>query len=720
MAKNRVGWACFSIAMATTAIVSIQPPGAAMAQATQPAEPRREATRIEEIIVTATKREESLKDVPVSVTAFTGDELVRQSKDSLKDYIRAVPGVSFRQQSSGLNQVTIRGISGGFARAKSPVSFYIDDMPVVSDPVATPDLKTFDVERIEVLRGPQGTLFGESAIGGVIRVISKKPDPTKFEGAVQAGYSTYRGGDGGYSADAAVNVPVVADKIAVRANLSRRDEGGYIDNLGLGRENQNTLDFWSGRVSGLVKVNERLEATATAFITRSEYGAYPAANRSFQQNRLVDESRQDDIDQYNLTVRYSFDAAELVSSTNWMQRDTFRLFDASGSSATFTNLLRIVGGLSPTAPGLSAFWQTLGVKDEQFAQEVRLTSTGSGDFRWLIGGYYFSTDNSVGVDFLSQPAVNFNLLRLRREETYEQTAAFGEAEYDFAPQWTLIAGVRYTMEDRETKFDQSDSWPATLRPLLPATGTRTITTDYSITTPRVSLRWQPTDEATVYGSISRGFRGPGGNIQFSNNPGENNNTFDAETLWAYEIGAKSSFLDGKLYVALAAFFNDWQNRQEVRNPLDPLPQQFVANAGEAETKGIEAEVVVNPTDFLTLGGSLTAMKTEITESPNPALVGTEIINMPKTRFTVFAETRFPIMADLTFVARGEVNHQNSEKFSQTVRNPGYALYSASIGIEAENWDVKLYGRNIGDKFVEYFSNIVGDPRLIGVTASYRF
>lgn len=164
------------------------------------------------IVVTATRREAEPADLPLSITAIQGDELVKNAQDDLADYIRQLPGVTFRQQSAGLNQLSIRGVSGGGGqRAKAPISFYIDDVPVVSDPVASPDIKTFDIERVEVLRGPQGTLFGESALGGVIRILSKQPNLSKFEARTEVTYLSTEIGDPGYNFDGVVNIPIVED-----------------------------------------------------------------------------------------------------------------------------------------------------------------------------------------------------------------------------------------------------------------------------------------------------------------------------------------------------------------------------------------------------------------------------------------------------------------------------------------------------------------------------
>jgi len=402
------------------------------------------------VVVTATRREAETLDLPLSITALGGEELVQTAKDDLADYIREVPGITFRQQSAGLNQISIRGVSGGGGqRAKAPISFYIDDVPVVSTPGAAPDVKTFDINRVEVLRGPQGTLFGESALGGVIRIISNQPNSEEFEARGKITYLTFEGGDDGYNFDGMINLPIVEDKLAVRAVFSRRDEGGWIDNIGIGgRDNANDLDYWSGRVTALWTVTPALDVSAMVNITRSDYGSRQEANENFQQViNFTNENRIDDVDQFNLTVNYDLGFAELTSSSNYYDRVTSRLFNLNFFNGFLPGTLEGLG-VVPAGFQFDEFFQTLDIDDQSFNQEIRLVSPGDRAFRWVAGFYYNEVDNFVGVDFLGQPELPFTYLRLRRDENYDQTAVFGEIEYDISDQFTLVAGLRYTDESR--------------------------------------------------------------------------------------------------------------------------------------------------------------------------------------------------------------------------------------------------------------------------------
>lgn len=700
--------------------IALAMPSLAMAEAAAP----KNDTALDELIVTATRRQEAAKDVPLSVTALSGDNLVAQNKDALGDYIRAVPGVSFQALSSGLNQITIRGVTGGFQRAKAPVSFYIDDMPVISDPSASPDLRSFDIERVEVLRGPQGTLFGESAIGGVIRMITKKPDPTHFSATARAGYETYDHGSGGYSLDGMVNIPV-NDQFALRASISRRDEGGYIDNLGLGRKDQNGVDLTSGKLSALYTVNSKLDVSATALFNNSKDRAYPTANSSYVQTRFVDEARTDNSHQFNVTVNYDLDWATLTSSSNYSNRDTHRLFDSTGGLATAAVGFLTQNGVNPGFSTFKNFYQTLYVNDESWAQELRLVSPADKPLRYTLGLYYFKTTNFVGVQFLGTPSVAFSFLNLNRSEDYNQKAIFGEGEFDFLSKFTAVFGVRETQENRNIHYVQHDDFTnvSPVHPFLPATaeGVFNAPIKYSVLTPHFALKYEVNKDIQTYVSATRGFRGPGGNTQFNNyGAGGSPDIFGPETLWSYEVGSKGYLFEHKLYYEISAFKSYDNDRQETANPTAPVTQQFVSNVGSAVLKGVEVTLDFRPVEYLTIGGSFASLDTRIDKSANPALIGTQLTFQPKTHASAYIDFHAPVRDNWKFNARVEAVGQSSELFSATLRNPAYTLVNAQVGMTRPDWAMSLYVHNAADKFIQYYNGIPGSPRQIGFNVTHNF
>lgn len=678
------------------------------------------------IIVTATRRDELAIDVPMSLTAISGEQLTAQDKDDLADYIRQVPGVTFRQQSAGLNELSIRGVSGGGGqRAKAPISFYIDDVPVVSDPVASPDVKTFDINRVEVLRGPQGTLFGESALGGVIRIITNAPNPNKFEGAVKLSYINFAHGGAGYNADAMINIPLLADQLALRVVASRRDEAGWIDNIGVGgRPDANDLDYWSGRAKLLYTPHEGLEISGSYSITRSDYGSRQSANQLYQQViNVTDENRQDDMDQANITVKVDLGGATLTSSSNYFKRITSRLFDLNSFNGFLPATLFALGK-APANFQFTQFAQTLNINDKNYIQEVRIASDSDRSLRWVMGGYYGRNMNFVGVDFFGKPDLGFNYLRLRRNETYNQAAAFGEVEFDVTERLTLIGGLRYTHESRNIHYDQSDDWPMVV--FLPADGIFDAKFKYNILTPKFAAKYEIGDHAQIYASATRGFRGPGGNTDY-NNSGVRRNIYGAETIWSYELGTKGLYFNNLLSFEAAVYKTDWKDRQEVVNPADPPTAQYVDNIGSARIWGGEVSVALRPLPGVGVGFNYAYTDTKIINSARAASIGRALPGVPKHSGSIFFDGKIPLSDSLSFVAHVDGAYSGATYYSLT--NPtgskakGYWLANLSAGIEAGNWSARVFLRNVTDEFIKYgvgATTSINEPRTFGVTVQTKF
>lgn len=711
-----------------TAAVALFSPVIAQAQQASASETSADSA-IEEIVVTATRRDERLIDVPMSITALRGADLELKQQDDLSDFLRQVPGVNF-ESSGTLQTISIRGVSGGGGqRAKAPVSFYIDDAPVVSDPVASPDVKTFDIERIEVLRGPQGTLFGESAIGGVIRVISKQPSLTETEFRTRVSYVDQTEGGTGGTVDAAINLPIIDDKLAVRASFSNRNEPGFIDNTAPGQEKEdaNDLDAWNSRIKVLYQATDDLSFSAMGFVSRSDYGSRNQADDNYEQRIFVDETRNDDIDQLNFTIKYDLGAAELTSSTNYFDRDTNRLFDLTpfGFGQFFAGELIGLGELPPDYVNERA-WQTLIINDKNFVQEVRLVSSGADRFRWTGGVYYFDTDNHVEAGFYFDPSIDpFNLGLLVRTEEYQQFALYGETEYDFNDRWTLVTGLRWTQENKVINYNQSDDWPGDLRVISPPV-VIDVPLEYKITTPKVTLRYQPKDNSTMWFTAARGFRGPSGNVDYNIFADEGagvTNTVGAETVWTYEFGSKAYYFDNRLFLEAAIFYTDWKDRQEVVNPEAPISEQYADNIGTAKIQGIELSTTYDFTEHLRGGLTATYIDTEITSSPRKEFEGLSLTNEPELRGAASLDYARPIGTNWTLVGHVDATYVDESITSLTSGSiqPSYHLVNLSVGLRSEKWGLSLFGRNITNELIRFGAGqntSINDPRVIGISVEY--
>ena len=351
-----------------------------------------EVTSVGEVIVTATRRAERLQDVPLSITTLSQDELTEKGIVGYEGLAYETPGVILNRASANFNNFTARGIAtnGYGANLQSTVAIYIDELPISSNGNSTIlDPSLYDVERIEFLRGPQGTLFGSGSLAGALRILTHAPDPNAFEASFL--------GDIGVTGDDSlrqryngmVNVPLVEDKLALRVVGFMRDEEGYLTNIGTGIENSNTLESWGGRATMLWEPTDRLSVQL-----RYSHEESDPQDSSLVNPTLGEDTRRSDrpdrfsgnMTNYNLTLDYQFDGANLTSSSTWSDYDALFYVDLAG---TFAQAI-------PFALDADAW-------DETFVQEMRLVSDPGGRFDWVLGGFYFERRRDVAYNYRSSP-----------------------------------------------------------------------------------------------------------------------------------------------------------------------------------------------------------------------------------------------------------------------------------------------------------------------------
>ncbi|HEY8352386.1 MAG TPA: TonB-dependent receptor, partial [Sphingomonadales bacterium] len=288
--------------------------------------------QIDEILVTASKRSLRLQDVPMAVSALDASRLDRMGAKGFNDYLRSIPGVSFIDRGPGRNKIIIRGISDGpNSGTESTTGIYIDETPI-TEALQTADINMFDVERVEVLRGPQGTLYGAGSMGGTVRIILNKPDSTAFGAAAEGTLSTTRRGGENYEVNGMVNVPVIEDRLAVRVVGNYREEGGYIDDVVRNIKDANEATIKGGRAMVQFTPSDDLTILGSVTYQDTEYGALPAedlARGNFQQGRLYSEHGGDEWYLYSLEVDYDFGGVQLTSVTSYFEKDTLARLDYS-------------------------------------------------------------------------------------------------------------------------------------------------------------------------------------------------------------------------------------------------------------------------------------------------------------------------------------------------------------------------------------------------------
>lgn len=689
--------------LAFAASAPAQTAQAAQAQA-QAANQDQAQTSGADIIVTATKRATRVQDVPFSINAQTQEDIQRAHAQTLEDISRNVAGLTVQNLGPGQSQVSVRGVSAGQVVRDQPgvkeqVGVYLDES-VVSMSLFTPDFDLFDLNRVETLRGPQGTLFGAGSVGGTIRYITNQPKLNTIEGEVEAGVNTFSGGSMGYDLKGAVNVPL-GNTAAARIVGYGTHFGGFIDSVGPhGGKNVNDGDRYGTRVSVLweptaeLRITPRFvyqESKANGFNREEFYNLYD--NEFTTQNDLSKGGR----DQYlklgeefrdktwlgDLTASYDFGGAELTSVSSYMHRDILVSRDAS----SLTGSVSVDLGYPAAAIDLPSNLRDT-TKLKQFTQELRLASTGAGPFQWVFGGFYAHVNRDykqrlptpgydaytnasfaaaceadpsncadpdtgtplTAADFDNGFGLVDNPYHSDLPYTDTQKALFGEASYKFS-QFKLTAGGRWYDFHEERRFHSGG--------LFSADDDRTDTTKSNGISPRGIVSWEPNRNFSVNVQAAKGFRLGGVNdpLNLPLCSGTDIQTFGGfqtykdETLWNYEAGFKYS-KHGVTFNA-AAFYNDIKNLQ-VTLDAGSCSSRIVFNVPKAHAKGIEAEFSIQPLAGLDLSfaGSLLDSRFGSSVISNGSVVegiraGNRLPTVPKYQFAATANytSRFNSRSD---------------------------------------------------------------------------
>jgi outer membrane receptor protein involved in Fe transport len=520
-----------------------------------------------EVTVTALKRgEQRLVDIPLAVTAVGGEELEETGAQSLLDVIQTAPGATAYETGPGVNTVQIRGISA--TTGDSPVGYYLDETPfALVGTYYLPDVSMFDLERVEILRGPMGTLYGDGALGGVLRFLTQNPDLQELEARGDLSYGTYSGGEDTYTANAAVSVPIVKDRFAIRATGSYRHLGGWVDSPFFG-DNINDQTFETYRFKGLVQATDRLRITASAWYNRHEADGTNDANDDDVIESPIEQPSDGFYDIYSAVVEYEADAFSLLSASSYIDQEW--------------NLTAAIA----LAPGVAAGADATN-RLESFVQEIRLTSKSTSAFAWTAGAFYRDSDTPIILDL---PAFG---LYSEYTNSSESVAVFGEGVYTFAEKLDLTLGLRYFEDSRVTDD-----------PVNQISGEA----DFDTVTPRVNLAYRPAPGQLFYLNVAKGFRS--GQVQspfttlFAQMIGvEVPAAIDPENAWTYEIGLKREF-GNRVMLEGAAYYTDYTDLQFFV-PVAGNPILAYYNVGSATIPGVDWVVTARPTDewSLSFGGN---------------------------------------------------------------------------------------------------------------------
>ncbi|MBS0393219.1 MAG: TonB-dependent receptor [Proteobacteria bacterium] len=783
---------------------------------------------IEEIVVTAQKRVENVQSVPLSMTTFGGAALEQKAIETFFDYATKVPNLAFAPTGDGVGTsrtVSIRGISGN-----DTTGFYIDDMPL-PDSI---DPRVLDIDHIEVLRGPQGTLYGARSMGGTVRIITKQPNLSDFEATVHGGLSsTDRTDRPNWTGDAVVNIPLIRDRVALRLSGFYDEQAGYfrrsycadpaaavsgactpLSTTGITTvRNVGELQTYGGAASLTIKVTDDLTITPRLMTQHASYNGFPMADvlsdptngygypvpsgpytlprlvpGNFTQARFfnVPEGGSDSWDLASLSLKWKTSYGELVSSTNYFGRRVFETEDetdfvyaaiTSGCDAGAVAAGACAGVGSPQPGPISE------LKDYQrFAQEVRFASALQGPVQFVVGGYYSDFHGRIPYaayyPFAQVPGLDAtlsggaplscglpgtpydcatggysNLIFTQDFHTdVKEPAIFGEVSYQPIEPLKLTAGLRwYQVKTTSSGYEAglaTGGGPAILSPQ--------VTTTESGVNPKFSADYHLTADKMLYGTISKGFR-PGGLVPIvpagqtgtatdcvaalaAQAPGialSDTRSYSSDSLWNYELGAKTSWLDRRVVVNVSAFDIRWKNIQQP--VLLSCGFQFITNAGAAESKGGELELHARATERLDLSVGLGYQDAKITDqgrSPQPA--GSPVLQVPdwtgngSISYTVPVYGSWKVVSGLDYSYVGRSFSGNNDPLDPRER-PAYNLLDAHISVTDGALEFALVGKNLTNEAANLGDSrsiaaevpgrprlLVNQPRTLGVEVRARF
>lgn len=665
---------------------------------------------IEEIIVTAQKREQRQIEVPISITAIGGEDIEQQGIRNLQDLSFAVPGMSLREDGPGSYLIFMRGLantdSGG-----ALVGVYLDEAPMTLTGYDQLDIRPIDLARVEVLKGPQGTLYGQGSIAGTVKYVSKSPVLDQFETSLSASLADVADGDLQKSTTAVINVPLVEDVFAVRLAATVERGGGWQDQPEAGIKNGNDQKLNHIRLRSLWQVNEDLSINAT-MVSHSNYSklglGYEQEDRTVEVS--IDPSRQLVPKDYNYTlynfkVENDFDSFSLLSTTTYIKHDHQYPFSYRGGDQTIYN---------NTLEGIS----DIRVDVDQLTQEIRFSSIGSETFNWTAGASYQKLDR----DFVSYRDLKyfgdvFTLEPVISLDKSDSFALFADLSYQFSDALEAGIGIRYFEDDRTT-FD----------------GVRKLDDSFDSVDPRVYVSYAVSEDTNVYANIGKGFRSGGFNA--AGLP-----SYEPESVINYEVGAKGIFMDGILSIEAAAYYTDYKDmlrRGLLFIAADNNFQELTSNIGNAEVKGFETAINYQASNQLSITASLSFIDSEVTrvdadEATNKAGDPTDYV--PELSYTLGFNYNFDLNENLPGYFRVDYSYRDEVSYVDRTSFPDenlpqlsdkLSLVNTRLGVTWESYSLELYATNLTnqnkfiDPYVGWNNANRTRPRTIGLKVNWDF
>lgn len=673
---------------------------------------------VETVVVTANKRAENIQDVPIAVTAISEDLINRIQANNLNDISAYVPGLSVQPEGVDANRLIIRGLTTGPNDISPTVGVYVDDAPIGSNSgyalgaLFSPDIDPYDLDHVEVLRGPQGTLYGASTLAGLVKYVTKTPDLENFDGHLRADLGDEdETGALSESIRAGVNVPIITDEVALRVSGFYSHADGDVTDVRTGQSGLNAFTKKGGRANLLIKPTENLTinlvavlddsnvphigvVTGNAVTLKPTYGPYAGFD-------YVDGYSKSSYSLFEANIRYELpDGITATSTTSWSRLAIRELADDTSSfqpafGAFLGPLFEFAGPVEPTTKRLT--------------EEFRIASPSNHNFEWLAGLFYDHEDsdylsgiNSTYLFGATPPAflaptvgALANYETVNSIERYVEKAAFADATYYIFPEFDVSAGLRYSEIDQHLT-SQGSGYLALLG-VIPTLATPTESAD--VLTESFDARWHFDPNAMVYVRAARGYR-PGG-------PNVTGASFGPDTTWNYELGLKGTALDGKLTADLSAFYINWQNIQlNFFNGTTTV----IGNAGNARSEGVEFEGTYVPVEGLTLSANLTYTDAYITSLVPGATGGAAVGNALPYDSTwagaLRADYYFPLSPQIVGNVGSSLRYKSSfnttfpgDTGTRFYKLPSETFFDLRTGISYENYSLDFQILNVADERV---------------------
>jgi iron complex outermembrane receptor protein len=729
--------------------------------------------QLEEVLVTAQKVSEDVRKVPESISVVSAAEIESQHMTEIADLTRSVPNLSFTSQGGPGNQnIELRGISS--TAGSSTVSVYLDDVPMTVrnlDTQGQAEPSFFDVQRVEVLRGPQGTLYGASSMGGTIRYISNPVNLVQTGGTLYSDVSDTKHGGVNYTERGVINIPLISDQLGIRVGASTTHDSGYID-----RYSPDTGQLVSRGVNGDANTAARValewRPLSGLSIRPSVFYQYNKSDDLnvvdiglpdlLSQHKRVQEGGKETIAVPSLTVAFDTEWGSITSVTSYFYRRFVRTVDGTQYNSGFLGsvyldganppILGLDGNLDGYLVGNVASPVHYTVSTKQISQELRVAShpyaSGGPTLTWIAGGF-FSHQKIDSLDYEDAPGISNTIATLYGSSVLnsvfggpfpndflylqhkffdeKQYAPFGEITYNFSSALRLTLGLRY-ISSKVSLNRIGDGFinngTAASDPQI-SSGSN----NGSATTPKIALGYDFDDSTSSYLTISKGTRlgGPNrpvptvvcasdlGNIGLTAAPAG----YSADSLWNYEGGVKSRLLDGRLSLTGDVFFIDWKNIQEDIN-LPTCGFDFMTNVGSGKSYGTEAEIKFKPVSSLTLGISAGYTHATLT-SDQPSLGisnGDPIPDAPKWSADFSTQYNSQLTGSIKGFATADWNWTGSShgtvlKMDPDYNRPTYDLMGLTAGIDYDAWEFSLFAKNVLND-----QKIIQKPNLQSVNRGY--